>query len=273
MKCGSHNLDFGERTFVMGILNVTPDSFSDGGLYSSTKTAIEHAKKMIENGADILDVGGESTRPGATPVSIEDELRRVIPVIAELSKLDAIISVDTYKPEVAFKAVEAGARMLNDINGLRTKGMAEFAASTRLPVVVMHMHGTPRNMQDNPAYRDVVSDINSFFDERISFAVEHGIKKERIILDPGIGFGKKLEHNLEIIRRLREFKKHGLPLLIGPSRKSFLGAILGKPPSQRLEGTIAAVTASIINGADIVRVHDVSQVVMAVRVADKLIGR
>lgn len=270
MKIGSVEFEFGRRTYVMGILNVTPDSFSDGGTFFGRKTAVEHAKRMVEEGADIIDVGGESTRPGSTQVTLEEELRRVIPVIESLSGINAVISIDTCKPEVAFKAFKAGACMLNDVCSLRTKGMAEFVANHSLPVVLMHMQNRPENMQNKPEYTDVVEDIKLFFDERIAFAAGKGIKKENIILDPGIGFGKTLEHNLEIIRRLAEFRKHGRPILIGPSRKSFIGTLLNLPANERLEGTIAAATACVLNGADIVRVHDVKEVARAVRVADAI---
>jgi dihydropteroate synthase len=273
MKCSKHVLDFGRKTFVMGILNVTPDSFSDGGRFFNADAAIEHARKMVKDGADIIDVGGESTRPGSQSITAEEELKRVLPVIKEVSKMDVIVSIDSYKPEVAFKAVEAGALMLNDVYALRSRGMAEFAASQSIPVVLMHMQGSPKNMQENPQYKDVVDEINQFFGERISFAVDNGIRRENIILDPGIGFGKKLEHNLEIIRRLGEFKKHGCPLMVGPSRKSFIGQILDLPSSERLEGTLAAVSACVLNGADIVRVHDVKEAVRAVKVADAIVRK
>lgn len=273
MRCGKYELDVGRKTFVMGILNITPDSFSDGGIFFDKKAAVKHARMMVEAGADIIDVGGESTRPGSEPVTVDEELRRVIPVVKEVAEMEVIISIDTYKPEVAYKAVKAGACMLNDVNSLRTKGMAEFAATQKIPVVLMHMQGTPKNMQKNPVYKNVITDINDFFNERLAFAVQKGIKKEDVILDPGIGFGKRLEHNLEIIRRLGEFKKHGCLLLIGPSRKSFIGEILDLPSGERLEGTLAAVTASVMNGADIVRVHDVRETVRAVRVVDAILGR
>jgi len=273
MKCGTYDLDFGRKTFVMGILNVTPDSFSDGGRFINLNAAVSHARLMVAEGADIIDVGGESTRPGSQPVSLEEELSRVLPVVAEASRMGVPVSIDTYKPEVAFKAVEAGACMLNDINGLRTKGMAEFAASQKIPVVVMHMQGTPKNMQENPQYERVVDDISAFFDERISFALKKGIRRENIILDPGVGFGKQLSHNLAILRRLSEFKKYGLPLMVGPSRKSFIGQILNLSAGERLEGTLAAVTAAVLHGADIVRVHDVKETLRAVKVADAILGR
>lgn len=270
MKVGSREFEFGRKTYVMGILNVTPDSFSDGGRFLDCKVAVKQAEKMVGDGADIIDVGGESTRPGSKPVAVEEELTRVVPVIKALSGIDTAISIDTYKPEVAFKAVEAGACMLNDINALRTKGMAEFAAGHGIPVVLMHMQGTPRVMQKNPSYGDVVKDINRFFEERIAFALQKGVSRENIIIDPGIGFGKTLEHNLEIIRRLADFRRHGCPILVGPSRKSFIGQVLDLPTGERLEGTLAAVTACIAGGADMVRVHDVKEAVRASRLADAI---
>lgn len=272
MKAGGI-LKYGRKTYVMGILNVTPDSFYDGSVHNTRKEALDHAGEMIANGADIVDVGGESTRPGAEEVSVGEELARVKPVIEKLASEKTLVSIDTYKPEVASVACEFGARMINDINGLRTPGMAEVAVEYDVPVVIMHMQGTPRNMQDNPQYGDVVLDIKKFFMERAEYAVKSGIKKENIILDPGIGFGKTVEHNLRIIKRLHEFKKLGYPLLVGPSRKSFIGNILGLPAEERLEGTLAAVTACIAGGADIVRVHDVREAVRASRVADAIYRR
>jgi len=263
------NLNFGERTKIMGILNITPDSFSGNGLYKNLDNTTEQAKTMIKGGADIIDVGGESTRPGAEPVSVEEELERVIPVIGELKKKIKIpISIDTYKPEVAGKALKQGASIVNDISGLRTEGMAEVAAKNKASVVIMHMQGIPRNMQENPTYKDVVGDIIKFLRERTEFAQNAGIKSGNIIIDPGIGFGKTTGHNLEIINRLREFKSLGFPILMGVSRKSFIGNVLDLPVEERLEGTLAAVTASVLNGADIVRVHDVKEAKRAVRIAD-----
>jgi len=274
MKCGKHELDFGRKTFVMGILNVTPDSFSDGGRFSNTKQAVAQGLRMADEGADIIDVGGESTRPGSEPVSVEEEIRRITPVIEQLADKTSIpVSVDTYRPEVAFKAFEAGACILNDINALRTRGMAEFAANHNLPVVLMHMQGKPKTMQESPEYGNVVDEINAFFEERIAFALGKGVKRDNIILDPGVGFGKRLEHNLEILRNLAKFRKHNLPLMVGPSRKSFIGQILTLSVDERLEGTLAAVTASILNGADIVRVHDVKEAVRVAAVADAIAGR
>jgi len=267
--------ELGQRTLVMGIVNVTPDSFSDGGLYLQRERAIAHALELVEQGADIIDVGGESTRPGAEPVPLEEELRRVIPVVEGIRKeSDVCISVDTYKAEVAEAALAAGADMVNDVSALRFDGrMAEVIARWQAPVVLMHMRGEPRTMQQNPHYEDVISEIAEFLRERIAAAVAAGIPRERIIIDPGIGFGKRLEHNLEIFRRLGELKAkvQGQPLLIGPSRKSFIGELTGLPVEERLEGTIASVVAAILGGADIVRVHDVGQVKRAVLVADAIL--
>jgi len=271
INCGRVKLPL-NRTLVMGILNVTPDSVYAGTRKPSAEEAVEHGKKLAEDGADILDVGGESTRPGSDPVSVEEELSRVIPVIEELSaEVSAPISVDSYKVDVVEKALKSGASMINDVYGLRTPGMAELVARADVPVIIMHMKGTPKNMQENPTYGDVVGEIKEFFTERIEVAQAAGVKKEKIILDPGIGFGKTLEHNLEIIRRLAEFRDMGYPILVGPSRKSFIGAILDLPPEQRLYGTLSATAVAIANGADIVRVHDVAEVVQAGRVADAII--
>ena len=257
----------------MGVLNVTPDSFSDGGLYLDPERAIARGLELISAGADILDIGGESTRPGAEPVPPEEELRRVIPVIKGLrEETEAVISIDTYKAVVAEAALEAGADMVNDISALRFDGrMGEVLAETAAPVILMHMQGEPRTMQENPHYDDVVSEIISFLRRRIEEAVELGIAPERVIIDPGIGFGKRVEHNLEILRRLDELKVLGRPILIGPSRKSFIGQLSGAPVSERLPGTIAAVALGIAKGAAIVRVHDVREVRQAVRIADAIV--
>lgn len=251
------------KPVIMGVLNVTPDSFSDGGRYGTVERAVQRGLEMIREGAGIIDVGGESTRPFAVPVSLEEEKGRVIPVISELVReiehrgLDAIISIDSQKPTVAEKAVEAGAGMINDINGLRVVGMGELAADAKVPIVLMHMQGTPQTMQDHPTYDDVVEEISGFLEERMRFGMELGIRRERIILDPGIGFGKTTEHNLAIMNRLREFRKIGQPVLIGTSNKSFIGNTLGLPVEDRLEGTLATVAISVWNGASILRVHDV----------------
>ncbi len=257
----------------MGILNVTPDSFSDGGLYTDPGRAVEHALEMVEAGADIIDVGGESTRPGAEPVPAEEERRRVVPVIRALRRQsDVLISVDSYKAEVARAAVEAGADIVNDISGLGfDEEMPQLLATSGVGLVLMHIKGTPRTMQRNPVYRDVIGEISGYFAERLAKAEEAGISREQVVLDPGIGFGKQLVHNLEILRRLKEFCRLGRPLLVGPSRKSFIGAILDLPPGQRLEGTAAAVALSIAGGADVVRVHDVREMVRVARVADAVV--
>lgn len=275
MKAGRHSISIGGRTLIMGILNVTPDSFSDGGLYSSREDAVARAHEMVEAGADIIDIGGESTRPGSEPVSLEEELNRTIPVIeAVASGTDIPISIDTYKSEVAKKALEAGAAIINDISGLRMDPeMIPLAAESKVPVVIMHMQGVPLNMQDNPEYEDVVLDIVKFLRERCLEAVAGGISDEMIIVDPGIGFGKTLHHNLEIIRRLEEFRSLGYPLLLGPSRKRFIGGVLGRETDDRVFGTAAAVSLAVEKGADIIRVHDVEQMADVVRMSDALAGR
>jgi dihydropteroate synthase len=272
IKCGKYRLDFGKRPYIMAILNVTPDSFSDGGHYFNIDRAVKHAKMMAAEGADIIDIGGESSRPGSEPVLLEKELERVIPVIKALSKeIDIPISIDTYKAEVAKEALNAGASIINDISGLRFDPlMAKVAAEAGCPVIIMHMKGTPRDMQKRPVYKDVVKEITAFFKERISFAVKNGIKKNKIIIDPGIGFGKTVVHNLEIIKRLKEFRKLGVPILIGPSRKSFIGRILNADVDKRLEGTAAAVAIGIANGANIVRVHDVKEMADVAKIADAI---
>lgn len=263
LDCRGKALDL-RKPRLMGILNVTPDSFSDGGKFLQPDEAVDRARQMVEEGADILDIGGESSRPYSEPVSAEEELMRVKPVIQSLAgELDIPISIDTYKPEVAEKALGMGANMVNDITGLRNKDMIRVIAENNVPVVVMHMKGTPKTMQENPTYGDVVAEILRFFRERIEAAVEGGIGRESIIIDPGIGFGKTVEHNLEILSRLKEFKSLGLPVMVGPSRKSFIGKILDLDLENRLEGSLAMLCASIMNGANIVRVHDVKESVRA----------
>ncbi|UCG79477.1 MAG: dihydropteroate synthase [Nitrospirota bacterium] len=257
----------------MGILNITPDSFSDGGTYYDAAMAVEHAISMVENGADIIDVGGESTRPGSDPVSLDEELRRVIPVIRSLAgELEVPISIDTYKSEVAREAIDAGASIVNDISGLRFDSeMANVVAEHQIPVVIMHIKGTPKNMQKDPIYGNLIDEIRVYLKESINIATEAGVHEDKIIVDPGIGFGKTYEDNLEIIKRLDELKDIGRPILIGPSRKAFIGRILGDLPfSERIEGTAAAIAVSIINGANIVRVHDVKEMSRVTRVADAI---
>lgn len=260
------------HTQIVGILNVTPDSFSDGGAFFTLDEAFAQARLLAEEGADIIDIGGESSRPGSEPVSEEEELRRVIPVVERLAKeLSVPISIDTYKPAVARAALAAGAKILNDITGLRNPEMRAAAAAARAPVILMHMQGEPKTMQENPHYGDVVSDIKEFFKEHIALAKTDGI--EEIILDPGIGFGKTLEHNLEILRRLQEFTTIGYPVLVGSSRKSFIGKLTGDlPANERLEGTIAAAVAARLNGASYVRAHDVKECRRALQVADAIRG-
>ena len=265
--------ELGKRTLIMGILNITPDSFSDGGLYLEHERAIAHGLELIESGADIIDIGGESTRPGADPVPLEEELHRVIPVIEGIRKeSDVMISVDTYKAQVAEAALAAGAGMINDISALRfDEEMIDVLLKHDVPIVLMHMQGTPRTMQEDPQYNNVVSDIIEFLRERIAAATAAGIPRERLIVDPGIGFGKLLQHNLEILRRLDELRALGRPILIGPSRKSFIGQLTGAPVEERLPGTIASLVLGIMKGADIIRVHDVREARQAVQVADAII--
>jgi len=259
----------GKRPLVMGILNVTPDSFSDGGRYMERERAIEHAREMVAQGADIIDVGGESTRPGAHPVSLKEEVDRVVPVVEALSrKLEVPISVDTYKAPVAKMALERGAIMVNDISGLRfSPHMIDVVAQYRPWVVVMHMKGTPRDMQEAPWYEDVIGEVEGFFEERLRYLESHGISREKVILDPGIGFGKRLEDNLSLLRNIDRFLHLGCPIMVGPSRKSFIGTVLDLPVEERLEGTLAAVSIAVFQGAQIVRVHDVQPVRRAVDLA------
>ncbi|WP_456431848.1 dihydropteroate synthase [Thermosulfuriphilus sp.] len=260
LKWGRLHLDW-QRPYIMGVVNVTPDSFSDGGKYLSPQAALRQALALAEAGADILDIGGESTRPFAEPVSVEEELSRVIPAISLIRHHlpDTPISIDTYKAPVAREALANGADIINDISGLRfDPKMIELAKITQAPVVVMHMKGSPRDMQINPTYDDVIGEIRSFFIERIESLTRAGIKRERIILDPGIGFGKRFEDNLVILRHLEKFISLGAPILVGPSRKAFIGQITGHPPEERDAGTMGAVAWAAIKGAHIVRVHNVA---------------
>jgi len=265
-------LDVSRRTVIMGILNVTPDSFSDGGSFFHSEEAVAQALQMQQDGADIIDIGGESTRPGSAPVTLDEELDRVIPIIEKLApELQIPISIDTYKAGVARQALQAGAKIVNDISGLRfDPQMASTIANFNAGVVIMHIKGAPRDMQKNPYYNDVIAEISEYLTASADLAIHEGIKKAQIVIDPGIGFGKRLEDNLEIIRNLAKFKILGYPLLVGPSRKSFIGAILDLPVEQRLEGTIAASAACILNGANILRVHDVLEIKRAATLIDKL---
>mgnify|MGYP000868644433 CR=1 FL=1 len=260
---------FPRRTLVMGIVNVTPDSFFDGGLLSGADAARDHAAGLVRDGADILDVGGESTRPGADPVSPDEELRRVLPAVEALAPLKAPISVDTYHAETARRALALGAVMVNDITALRgDPEMAGLIAASGCPCVLMHMQGEPRTMQQAPRYEDVVDDIRAFFDERLAFAAAAGIREEQIWLDPGFCFGKTVDQNLLLLRRLGEFHCFGRPLLLGVSNKSTIGAVLGAEVNDRTEGTAAAVALAAAAGAHCVRVHDVRAMARVVRVCD-----
>jgi dihydropteroate synthase len=274
IDCRGKVLDLADRTHVMGILNVTPDSFSDGGRYASTDKALARAHEMAATGADIIDIGGESTRPGARPLSEEEELQRIIPVIERLSaELTLPISVDTYKAKVAKKALEAGASIVNDISGLRfSPDMARVAADYGAAVVIMHIKGTPRDMQEHPVYADVVGEIMSYLDEGIDIAVKAGVDREKVLIDPGIGFGKTLEHNLAILERLDEFRGLGRPIVLGTSRKKFIGTVLGIPaPEERIDGTAATVALGIERGAGVVRVHDVARMTQVARMTDAIL--
>ena len=251
----------------MGVLNVTPDSFSDGGRFVRLDDAVERGVQMAEEGAAIIDVGGESTRPGAQPVGLDEELRRVVPVIARLhSRTQALLSVDTSKPEVMHAAAAAGAAMVNDVRALREPGALEAVAATGCAVCLMHMLGEPRTMQDAPSYRDVVAEVRQFLGERAATCIKAGVPAERMVLDPGFGFGKTLQHNLELLRRLRELSVDGLPMLAGLSRKSMVGALTGRPPDERLYGSVALAMVAALNGARILRVHDVAATVDALKV-------
>jgi dihydropteroate synthase len=259
----------------MGILNVTPDSFSDGGKYDTIENAVKQAFQMIEDGVDIIDIGGESTRPGAKKVSLEEELNRVIPVIKRIrQESDISISIDTYKSEVANKAIQAGANIVNDISGLRfDKKMIDVISKSTASAVLMHIQGTPESMQDNPIYRNLLDEILKYLGESTDMLLQNGVEKARIAIDPGIGFGKKWEDNYKIIRYLKELKSLGFPILLGASRKSFIGNLLDLPADERLEGSLAAAACGIMNGADILRVHDVKETCRLTKVTDKIVGK
>lgn len=273
LKLGRNRLNLSSRTHLMGVLNVTPDSFSDGGRFFKPNSAIKQALLMAEEGADIIDVGGESTRPGADEISAEEESRRVLPVIEGLVReIDLPVSIDTYKSEVARRALDAGAAMINDISALRfDPRMRKVVKDSDVPVVLMHIKGTPKNMQKNPSYANVMKDISDYLKESVEIAEEASIDADKIIVDPGIGFGKRVKDNLEIVKNLRELTSLGKPILIGLSRKSFIGKILNLPLEDRLEGSLAALVVAIINGANILRVHDVKQSRRAARIADAIL--
>jgi dihydropteroate synthase len=274
LQLNGKHFTLGQQTCIMGVINVTPDSFSDGGIYFNKDQAIQRGLELISEGSDIIDIGGESSRPGSYPVSSKEELKRVIPVISALrEKTDAPISIDTTKSEVAKAALEEGADIINDISSFRfDPEMLPLAAQTDATVILMHMKGTPKTMQDNPYYDDVLNEVKSFFEERIETAQASGVKTEKIIIDPGIGFGKRLIDNLTLINKLAFFNELNHPILIGVSRKSFIGNILDLPPHERMEGTIASSVLSIIKGAHILRVHDVAPIRRAIAVTEAIIN-
>jgi dihydropteroate synthase len=258
---------------LMGVINVTPDSFSDGGAFIEPESAVTHGKRLINEGADILDIGGESTRPGADPVSEDEELWRVMPVLEGLAGGGAQLSIDTMKPGVARLAIDTGATIVNDVTAFRfAPEMAQLVAESGATACLMHMLGEPRTMQLNPTYDDVVSDVKAFLEERLAFAVSEGVPEDKVWLDPGIGFGKNLDHNLELLRRLDELAAIGRPLVIGTSRKSFLGKLTGRDVAERLAGTIATNVLALERGATIFRVHDVAEVGDALKVAAATVG-
>jgi len=272
LKWSGRFLDLERRTHVMGVLNVTPDSFSDGGQYFDRKPAIEHALEMAREGADIIDVGGESTRPFSDGTSAAEEVERVIPVIEAIAgEVSVPISIDSYKGEVVREALKAGASIVNDISALRFDDeMGSIVAKAGVPVVLMHMKGTPRDMQKAPEYDDLISEIMGFLKDAVLRAMNSGIRKDLIIVDPGIGFGKTFDHNLEIIRNLSRFKDLGMPLLLGPSNKAFIGKILDRQPHERDTGSMATISAGVLNGAHIVRAHNVKKAVETVKIIDAI---
>lgn len=265
--CGDTTLDLATPC-VMGVLNVTPDSFSDGGRFLDAGAAVAQARRMAEEGAAIIDIGGESTRPGAQAVGEEEERRRVLPVVEAIAgKLPVVVSVDTSKPGVMRAAIDAGAGMINDVRALQSPGALEVIASSRVAVCLMHMQGEPRTMQAQPRYADVVREVGEFLGARVAACREHGIARERLVIDPGFGFGKTLEHNLALLASLDQFTNRQLPVLVGLSRKSMIGTILGRPVEDRLHGSLALAVVAVMRGARIVRAHDVAATVDAVRIA------
>lgn len=272
LDCAGRPLDLGRRTLVMGIINATTDSFSGDGLGASPDAAVEQARAFVDAGCDVLDVGGESTRPGSEGVSVDEELERVLPVIETLvEEFQAVISIDTSKPEVAELAIAVGAGMVNDVNGLRAAGMLEVLADTGAAACVMHMQGSPRDMQQAPTYDDLMGEIFDFLAERVEAAGQAGVPRERLLVDPGFGFGKTVAHNLTILRRLRELRSLGCGVAIGTSRKSTIGAVLDAPAEERLMGTAATCAVAIANGADLIRVHDVAEMAQVARMTDAIV--
>lgn len=267
LQCGRFGFSLETTPLVMGILNVTPDSFSDGGRFQSLEFAFSRAEEMITEGVDMIDVGGESSRPGAPALPLDEELRRIMPVLYALRDLGKPLSVDTYKPEVMREAILAGVDMINDINGFRAPGALEAVVGSDCALCVMHMQGTPQSMQQQPSYTDVVAEVIDFLRRRVDEMVAAGIERERICIDPGFGFGKTVEHNYALLRNIGKMQQElGLPVLAGVSRKSMIGAVTGKPVEQRLAGNLAGALAAIAHGARIVRVHDVVETVDAVKV-------
>lgn len=267
LQCGRYGFDLDARPLVMGILNVTPDSFSDGGRFQSLEFAVSRAEEMISEGVDLIDIGGESTRPGSPAVPLDEELRRVIPAVYALRDLGKPLSIDTYKPEVMREAILAGADMINDINAFRAPGALAAVADSDCGLCVMHMQRSPETMQQNPEYADVVEEVIGFLRERIDAMVAAGIDRKRICVDPGFGFGKTVEHNFALLRSIGRMQQDlGLPVLAGLSRKSMIGAVTGKPLEQRLAGSLAGALAAVAHGAGIVRVHDVAETVDALKV-------
>ncbi|WP_313705677.1 dihydropteroate synthase [Massilia sp.] len=267
LQCGRFRFELGRRPLVMGILNVTPDSFSDGGRYQSLEFAVSRAEQMVASGVDLIDIGGESTRPGSPSVSVEDELARVMPALYALQEAGNALSVDTCKPEVMREAIIAGADMINDINGFRAPGAIEAVVNSDCGLCVMHMQGTPQDMQAQPVYTDVVREVIDFLRERVAALVDAGVDRERICVDPGLGFGKTVEHNYALLRNTQRIADElGLPVLIGLSRKSMIGAVTGKPVEERMAGSLAGALAALAHGAKIVRVHDVAETVDALKV-------
>jgi dihydropteroate synthase len=270
LDCRGHRLDL-THPVVMGVLNVTPDSFSDGGRYADPEAAVERALRMAEEGAAVIDVGGESTRPGAAPVSAAEELGRVLPVIGRLAgRLAVPVSIDTSKPEVMREAVAAGAGMINDVRGFEAPGALEAVAGTGAALCLMHMRGDPRSMQDDPRYADVVGEVRDYLSTRLAACAAAGIAAGRVCVDPGIGFGKRPEHNLALLATLDRLAPAGIPVLVGVSRKSLVGIITGRPPGERLAGSVAFAALAVLRGAAIVRAHDVAATVDAVKIADAL---
>ncbi|CAM8440515.1 FolP Dihydropteroate synthase and related enzymes [Candidatus Methylopumilus universalis] len=266
LQLNKHSFDL-KRPIVMGILNITPDSFSDGGMYLDFNTALKRADKMIEEGVDIIDIGGESTRPGSDPVSTDEELKRIVPIIEAIKKIsDIAISIDTYKPEVMKEVIGIDVAMINDIYALQKPNAIDLIKKSNVGVCLMHMQGTPKTMQLNPTYKNVVSEVRSFLEERANLIANEGIDKSRIILDPGFGFGKTFEHNIDLLKNIESFKSLNLPILVGLSRKSFIRKILNSDHDDHLSGSISAAILSVLKGAKILRVHDVKETQSAFKI-------